>query len=414
MVKNGEFFVIKEMKQRGMSITAIAKELGRDRKTIRRWLREEYPETYQRTTVMPEKLAPFKAYVRKRMEEGCLNAVVILDEIRAAGYTGGITILRDFMRPLRPQVASKATVRFETPPGRQAQVDWGEFRVDWHGKKKRLYAFVMVLGYSRMMYVEFTEDQRLETLIGCHERAMRYFGGITETCLYDNMKTVVSGTDDQGEVVWNDRFARFASHHGFLLRRCRPYRARTKGKVENGVGYVRKNFWQRVQTFTDLQNLNEQAIKWLNTVSNVRLHGTTQERPVDRLIREHLKSPAVEPFDYVDYQVRKVSSDTLISYEGNRYSVPIRLVGHLVSIKDDRRGGIHIYHEGKVIAEHRKATGHREVVQNKNHFNGIRKDSVEKPVGQPSPRLMSNPIPEVAVRPLAAYDQLMDEGVMRS
>ncbi|MFD2170553.1 IS21 family transposase [Tumebacillus lipolyticus] len=242
MVKNGEFFVIKEMKQRGMSITAISKELGRDRKTIRSWLREESPETYQRTLEKPEKLAPFKAYVRKRMEVGCLNAVVILDEIRAAGYTGGITRLRDFMRPLRPLVASKATVRFETPPGRQAQVDWGEFQVDWNGKKKRLYAFVMVLGYSRMMYVEFKEDQRLETLIGCHERAIRYFGGITETCLYDNMKTVVSGTDEQGEVVWNHRFGQFASHHGFLLRRCRPYRARTKGKVENGVGYVRKNF----------------------------------------------------------------------------------------------------------------------------------------------------------------------------
>ncbi|PWK16141.1 IS21 family transposase [Tumebacillus permanentifrigoris] len=211
MVKNGEFFVIKEMKQRGMSITAIAKELGRDRKTIRRWLYEDYPDTYRRTVDKPEKLSPFKAYVRQRMEEGCLNAVVILDEIRAAGYTGGITILRDFMRPLRPQVSSNATVRFETQPGQQAQVDWGEFRVDWNGKKKRLYAFVMVLGYSRMLYVEFTEDQRLETLMGCHERAMNYFGGITETCLYDNMKTVVAGTDDQGEVVWNERFARFTS-----------------------------------------------------------------------------------------------------------------------------------------------------------------------------------------------------------
>ena len=160
MVKNGEFFVIQEMKQRGMSITAIAKELGRDRKTIRRWLQEGGPGNYRRTVEKPEKLAPFKAYIRQRMEEGCLNAVVILDEIRAAGYTGGITILRDFMRPLRPQVSSKATVRFETPPGRQAQVDWGEFRVDWNGKKKRLYAFVMVLGFSRSMFVEFTEDHR--------------------------------------------------------------------------------------------------------------------------------------------------------------------------------------------------------------------------------------------------------------
>jgi transposase len=413
MVKNGEFFMIKEMKQRGMSITAIAKEMGRDRKTIRKWLQEKHPDIYHRNVAKPEKLSPFKSYIRQRMEEGCMNAVVIMDELRAVGYTGGITILRDFMKPLRPQVSSKATVRFETPPGRQAQVDWGEFRVDWHGKKKRLYAFVMVLGYSRMMYVEFTEDQRLETLMGCHERAMRFFGGVTATCLYDNMKTVVAGTDDQGEVVWNERFARFASHHGFLLRRCRPYRARTKGKVENGVGYVRKNFWPRVQTFTDLQDLNEQALYWLNHVANVRVHGTTQERPIDRLAKEDLK-PISEAFECVEFHSRKVSSDTLVSYEGNRYSVPIRFVGHLVRVKDDRRGGICIYHEGELIAEHRKAVGHREVVQNKNHFEGIRKDSVAKPVPQPSPRLMSNPIPEVVVRPLAVYEQFLDEEVMRS
>ncbi|WP_408008361.1 hypothetical protein ACJROX_27490 [Pseudalkalibacillus sp. A8] len=122
------------------------------------------------------------------------------------------------MRPLRPIIIAKATERFETPPGKQAQVDWGQFTVDWNGKKK------------------------LETLIGCHLRAMQYFGGKTETCLYDNMKTVVAGQDDQGEVIWNERFTHFASHHGFNLRRCQPYRARTKGKVENGVGYVRKNF----------------------------------------------------------------------------------------------------------------------------------------------------------------------------
>ncbi|MFD2172301.1 IS21 family transposase [Tumebacillus lipolyticus] len=172
-----------------------------------------------------------------------MNAVVIWDEIRAAGYTGGITRLRDFKRPLRPLVASKATVRFETPPGRQAQVDWGESQANWNGKKKRLYAFVMVLGYSQMMYVEFTEDQRLETLIGCHERAMRYFGGITETCLYDNLKTVVSGIDGRTKrSCLESPFAQFASHYDFLLRRCHPYRARTKGKVENGVDYVTKTF----------------------------------------------------------------------------------------------------------------------------------------------------------------------------
>ncbi|MBA4544728.1 IS21 family transposase [Thermoactinomyces daqus] len=143
---------------------------------------------------------------------------------------------------MRKSTGQRPVQRFETPPGNQAQVDWGQFTVNWGGKKKRIYAFVMVLGYSRMMYLEFTENERLETLMGCHVRAMEYFGGRTETCLYDNMKTVVTGLDESGHIVWNERFAGFATHHGFTLKRCAPYRAQTKGKVENGIGYVRKNF----------------------------------------------------------------------------------------------------------------------------------------------------------------------------
>jgi len=180
MIKNGEFYMIHEMKKRGMNITQIADELGRDRKTIRKWLQKSEPVPCQRQIPRPGKLEPFKDYIRQRMQEGCLNANVIFDEIRAKGYTGRKTILRSFMQPLRPTVIQKATVRFETPPGYQAQVDWGRFQVDWNGKPKRLYAFVMVLGYSRMMYVEFTEDEKLETLIGCHLRAFEYFTGTVD------------------------------------------------------------------------------------------------------------------------------------------------------------------------------------------------------------------------------------------
>ncbi|MFC4766976.1 IS21 family transposase [Effusibacillus consociatus] len=244
------------MRKRGMTITQIAQETGRDRKTIRKWLNKKEPQIYRRRISRPSKLDPFKDYVRQRMEEGCLNARVILEEIKAKGYTGGITTLRLFMKPLRPTVIDKATVRFETNPGYQAQVDWGRFTVDWHGKEKRIYAFVMVLGYSRMMYLEFTEDEKLDTLIGCHVRAFEYFGGRPEVVLYDNMKTVITGRDEQGHPIWNERFDRFACHHGFLLKSCRPYRARTKGKVENGIGYVRKNFWPRVRAFTGLDDLN--------------------------------------------------------------------------------------------------------------------------------------------------------------
>ena len=410
MVKNGEFFVIHEMKRRGMKISAIAQELGRDRKTVRKWLSEQEPRTYHRT-VTKTVVEPYADYIRQRMQEGCVNAVVLLDEIRQQGYTGGVTTLRNFMHPYRETLPSRSTERFETPPGHQAQVDWGSFRVRWLDHEKRLYAFVMVLGYSRMMYVEFTEDEKLDTLMGCHVRAMQYFGGITETCLYDNMKTVVAGQDERGEVVWNERFARFAAHHGFTIRRCQPYRARTKGKVENGVGYVRKNFWPRVRVFTGLHDLNLQARLWLDTVANVRIHGTTHEVPVERWKDEHLRRFNLTPFDSVERYHRKVPPDALVSYDTNRYSVPIRYVGHVVQVQDDKNGILRFFAEGHVIAEHLKCNGRYQVVTNKKHFEGIRKASGHK-VPQPMPRLVSNPAPEVLQRPLSVYESIADEEVI--
>ncbi|SCM80999.1 Integrase [uncultured Sporomusa sp.] len=410
MIKNGEFFMIQEMKQKGMNITQIAEELGRDRKTIRKWLANGIPSKYHRTVIQPSKLEPFKAYIRNRMDEGCLNAVVILDEIKFQGYDGKLTTLRNYMRPIRPIVATKASERYETLPGQQAQVDWGQFTVHWNGKAKRIYAFVMVLGYSRMMYLEFTEDEKLETLIGCHTRAMEYFGGRTDICLYDNMKTVVTGVDNKGEIVWNERFAKFASHHGFIIKRCRPYRPRTKGKVENGIGYVRKNFWPRIKTFTSLADLNAQARWWIDKVANIRMHGTTHEIPSDRWQKECLKPFNQIPFAQVDRHDRKVSNDAVICYEANRYSVPFKFIGSIVQIQDDKNGRIRIFSGDKIIAEHIKETGRNRLSVNKKHFEGIRTASF-KQVPQPLPRLITNPAPEVAERDLSFYEQFSDEAV---
>lgn len=408
MVQNGEYFVIRDMKQRGMSISQIAEKMGRDRKTVRKWLQQEIHQPYQRSMTPPSKLAPFQTFILQRMKEGCTNSVVLFEEIQQQGYSGCITTLRNFMRPYRETLPTKATERFETPPGRQAQVDWGHFKVDWQGSQKRLYAFVMVLGYSRMLYVEFTEDEKLETLMGCHLRAMQYYGGITETCLYDNMKTVVVGQDEQGEAIWNERFASFAAHHGFIIRRCQPHRPRTKGKIENGVGYVRKNFWPRIREFTSLYDLNLRAQVWMDTVANVRIHGTTHEQPVIRWKDEHLKRFNATPFESIERYSRKVPADALVSYQTNRYSVPYRLVGQNIQIQDDKNGMLRFYSEGTRIADHPKSTGRYEVIINKKHFEGIRTASQNK-VPQPTPRLVSNPTPEVVQRPLSVYEQFLDE-----
>lgn len=402
--------MIHEMKQKGMSITQIANELGRDRKTIRKWLDQGIPLKYHRKVSQPVKLEPFKEYIRHRMDEGCLNAVVIFDEVKAKGYTGKMTTLRNYMRPIRPIVSAKATERYETLPGEQAQVDWGQFTVHWNGKAKRIYAFVMVLGFSRMIYLEFTDNEKLDTLIGCHLRAMEYFGGRTATCLYDNMKTVVTGLDEKGEVVWNERFARFATHHGFILKRCRPYRPRTKGKVENGIGYVRKNFWPRIKTFASLADLNVQARWWMEKVANTRIHGTTHEIPADRWKQEELKPINPIPFSEIDRYNRKVSNDAVISYASNRYSVPFQFIGHIVQVQDDKNGHIRIFDGDKIIADHSKSVGRNRVIVNKKHFEGIRTAS-SKPVPQPIPCLTINSTPEVTERDLSFYEQFSDEAV---
>ncbi len=241
---------------------------------------------------------------------------------------------------------------------------------------------------------------------------MQYFGGRTETVLYDNMKTVVTGTDEQGNPLWNERFARFAAHHGFSLRRCPPYRPRTKGKVENGVGYVRKNFWPRVRTFTGLTDLNVQARLWLDTVANVRLHGTTHEVPQQRLLQEGLKTFNLVPFDEAERHSRKVASDALISYEANRYSVPWRYVGQVVELQDERNGRIRIFAQGKLIAEHEKTAGHRGVIFDKKHTEGIRAAG-GKPLQLPMPRLVQQASPDVVTRDLSVYEQLQDEAVVQ-
>jgi transposase len=403
---------MKDMREKGMSITQIADELGRDRKTIRKWLQADEPVGYVRRKPAAGKLDAYKDYIRHRMAEGCLNASVILDEIREKGYTGSSTILRVFMQPLRPAVRSKATERFETQPGEQAQVDWGHFRVDHDGRMKRLYAFVMVLGYSRAMYVEFTEDERVDTLMGCHTRAFEYFDGITRNCLYDNMKTVVIGQDENGETIWNEQFARFAKHHGFTLCRCKPYRPRTKGKVENGVGYVRKNFWPRIRTFTSLQDLNAQARHWLDTVANKRLHGTTFRVPFELWKEESLHPVNDTAFAYAERHQRKVSSDCYVSYDANRYTVPFSYVGSIVEVQDEKNGTLRFYGGGQLIAEHPKSMGRHQIVSNKKHFEGIRSTS-SRPVGEPTPRYISQIAPEVSERSLSVYDSLMEEAVFQ-
>jgi transposase len=278
--------------EHGKTKSALARELGVSRDTIHRWIRaggldrelEDIPVQYGPRRPVSTKLATYTPIIETRLAAYPeLSAVRLLEEIRAAGYAGGYTQLKELVRRLRPATPDAPVVRFETPAGRQAQVDFAEFRFPW-GKR---YALLVVLGYSRLLWCRFAPRQDMRTLLTGLEDAFLAFGGVPRELLFDQMKAVI--TRDLrlqgGALVHNLEFLRFAHHWGFTPRACRPYRAQTKGKVERPVRYVRGNLVYG-RTFLNDGDLAQQCADWLERVANVRRHGTTDEPPRERFERD--------------------------------------------------------------------------------------------------------------------------------
>jgi transposase len=397
------------MFQRGMSQSEIARQLGLDRKTVRKYLRQP-PQGYRPRPSRPWKLDPYRSYLRERWEQGVHNAHKLWGEVQKRGYRGGYTQLRRAVAGWREEAEERAFLRFESQPGEQSQLDWGHFG-NWRGH--RLYGFALTLGYSRMRYIEFTHCQDLETLLTCLVHAFHYLGGVTEVMLTDNMKTVVLDRQD-GQIRWNPRFLDFASYYGFVPRACHPYRPQTKGKIERTIEFLRGNFWPGL-SFTSLEDLNRQAWGWMEEV-NHRPHNTTREVPYERLARENLHPVANQPdYDtsYVAY--RQVAKDCLLSYRGNRYSVPHRYAGKTVVVKEAVGGGwLRICHPEGTLAQHRLATGKGAMVIQHEHYQGlIRRPRGRPPSAAPPRELAAGPgvgqhfvVPEVEVRPLAVYEEV--------
>ena len=278
--------------EQGTSKSALARQLGVHRDTIHRWIRagdldrdlDGEVVRYGPRRPVATKLDAYKAIVEARLAAyPQLSAVRLLDEIRAAGYTGGYSQLKAAVRQLRPVPPPETVVRFETPPGRQGQVDFAEFRFPW-GKR---YALLVVLGYSRVLWCRFSPRQDMRTLLTGLEDAFVAFGGVPHELLFDQMKAVI--TRDLrlqgGALVHNLEFLRFAHHWGFTPRACRPYRAQTKGKVERPVRYLRENLVYG-RTFLNDGDLAQQCTDWLTRVANARVHGTTHEPPRARFDRD--------------------------------------------------------------------------------------------------------------------------------
>lgn len=286
---------IRVLHRRGMSIRAIARELKVSRKTVRKYLRDPELEPGYRTRVpRPSKLDPYKAYLTKRISEAAprrLPATVYLRELKELGYEGSITILKRWLADQYPKEPAPEIIRFETPPGRQAQVDWTVIR---RGKNK-LSAFVGTLGYSRFSFVWFTNDEKFETLIDCHERFFDAIDGVPQTILFDNMKTVLIDRNayGPGEHRFHAGFREFTKHHGFSPRMCAPYRAQTKGKVERFIQYLKRSFVWPLESrlkgqglILDADTANAHVGAWLRDVANSRIHAETKAQPVERFAQD--------------------------------------------------------------------------------------------------------------------------------
>lgn len=402
-----------ELKRQGLNIQAISALTGFDRKTVRKYLRkpDEIP-AYGPRPAAASKLDAFKPYLEERLKAGVWNAAVLLRELKQRSYTGGYTVLKDWLQPQRAAAAVVAVRRFETAPGRQAQVDWGHLgSLEMDGVERQLWGFTFTLGYSRMMMAEAGLNQKLGTLLRGHEEAFRQLGGVPEEILYDRMKTVWQEIDERGEVVWNPVFLDFSRYWGFTPRLCRPYRAQTKGKVESGVKYVRRNFLCGLQGREpdSLGDLNNQLRQWVWGVANQRVHGTTHDQVIGRWEAERMQLHPLNgraAYAMADEELRKVARDAFVSWQGSRYSVPWVYAGKEVWVRECGPE-VEVHYGGQRIAVHAQAPRKHAIMRHAEHHEGI-------PLGARQDRKtlvhIRQTAPVVEIRPLAAYESVAAGG----
>ena len=351
---------IRQEKENGMPVTRIARRYGISRQSVYNVVNGVSGAARERVP-RASLLDAFKPYLRARLARFDLPATVLLREIQRQGYAGGISILKAFVAGVKTDFVRAVIERFETLPGVQAQIDWGECgTIVEHGVSRRLYLFVFVLGFSRITFARFTTSMRQPELLSCTREAFETWG-VPQELLVDNMKTAVDRHLVGEEVRFNAGFLGFCEHYGSLPVACPPYWPRAKGKVEAGVKYL-KNSFLAGRSFTTLADLNAQLDAWLDSVANARVHATTNERPIDRFERERaaLRSAAIVPaFDTRELLIRVVPSDAHVRVAAGAYSVPPRWVGRSVHVRVRRLAigqPFEVIAGGDVIARHTIAT----------------------------------------------------------
>lgn len=356
----------------GLSKRKIANMVRMDKKTVRRAINmSEYTPRRIPQKNRPSKLDSYKKDISELIEKyPSISGSRVYEEIKKKGYEGGITILRDYLLSIQDK-KKEAYIRVETSPGEQAQADWadcGSIRIGEYVRK--LSCFVMVLSYSRLMYIEFTLSQRLESFMRCHINAFRFFGGVPKKILYDNLKSVVLARFGR-EIRLNPRFEAFSGYYLFKPVICNPYSGHEKGRVENGVKYVRGNFLNG-RIFISYSDLNAQAADWQRDTANIRLHGTTRKRPVDLYILEKDKLTSLPANDYDTSVViaLKSTKDCRVKFDTNTYSVPFQYAVRQLTLKADN-DMVKIYNNTTLIAEHRRSYEKYLSIEDPAHYEGL-------------------------------------------
>jgi transposase len=359
MIDYETFAKIKVYKdQHGLKCSQISNELNLDYRTVAKWIvqKQYHPRNSPQRA---SKLDPFKGEIVRMLETHPYTAAQILQRLREDNFDGGYTIVKDYVRMVRPPKV-KAFLKLSFAPGECAQVDWGSYgSVSVGETSRRLSFFAMVFCYSRMMYVEFTVSQTMEHFLGCHQNAFEWFGAVPGKVMVDNLKSAVLKRIVGKAPIFNPKYLDFANHYGFTIVPCAVGKGNEKGRVESGVGYVKKNLLAGLN-IPDFNVLKPAVIHWLDTVANVRVHGETGKRPVDRLQREResMTPLPLNPYDIATISQVRASRQFRVTLDTNRYSVPAEYAGARLTLKayPDR---LCIYHQDKLLARHLRSYDRR-------------------------------------------------------
>lgn len=358
----------------GWGSKRISKELGISRGTVKKYLRKgEWQPPSQRKS---RKLAHLDDWLKNSYEKHRGNADVVRQElIQEHGIHVHLRTVERAVQKWRHEtlVKAKATIRFETPPGKQLQIDFGSIKILIGEEKTKIHLFIATLGYSRRIYIAPFLHERQHAWFKGMEGAFSYFGGIPEEVLIDNAKALVTSHQSKSEVLFNDRFKAFANYWGFKPVACSPYRARTKGKDERMVGYVKRNAIAG-HYFPHFEAFKEHLDRWAAEIADLRIHGTTEEKPLERFIRDEIRAlkrmPNKPPFIQMREVSRKVHMDACIELDTNYYSVPANLIGEnvVVQVIDNV---VKIFHNDLEVASHLECEGRRERILKVHHLKGI-------------------------------------------